>query len=320
MATQPVLPMAVRPMVRSDLPQEIQEILKKPLPAEAIGKHPRIEGLSSIKAAYVLERLNEAFGTGGWDDRATIVDRSTRTEVWGAGTPKEKTVTLQVATVQLFFTVEKYGLHKENFGGSDNVDLGDALKGARTDALTKIASELGVGLEIYKSGRESKADDLPACPGCKKTGTIIKGKAEYGGGYVCYTKKGGCGAKFSDAEMEQIKTGKVEAPKPPQPAAKKNGAAKSAPTANNVDKTTISAIVKEKRVEDRRSEGKDTILWLQVGEYKCATKQPEMWHALKDIKEGSKATLLVSKFEGKDGAIYQIHKVIPNVPDIGGRQ
>lgn len=35
------------------------------------------------------------------------------------------------------------------------------------------------------------------CPTCGKD-AIIKGKAEYGGGYICFAKKGGCGAKFTD--------------------------------------------------------------------------------------------------------------------------
>lgn len=35
------------------------------------------------------------------------------------------------------------------------------------------------------------------CPKCGKE-TIIKGKAEYGGGHLCFAKKGGCGAKFAD--------------------------------------------------------------------------------------------------------------------------
>ena len=37
------------------------------------------------------------------------------------------------------------------------------------------------------------------CPNCGKP-TIIKGKAEYGGGWLCFAKKGGCGAKFADAD------------------------------------------------------------------------------------------------------------------------
>lgn len=35
------------------------------------------------------------------------------------------------------------------------------------------------------------------CPDCGKA-TIIKGKEQYGGGWLCFGKKGGCGAKFDD--------------------------------------------------------------------------------------------------------------------------
>jgi hypothetical protein len=37
------------------------------------------------------------------------------------------------------------------------------------------------------------------CPHCGRT-TIIKGRAEYGGGWLCFQKKGGCGAKFADQD------------------------------------------------------------------------------------------------------------------------
>jgi hypothetical protein len=49
-----------------------------------------------------------------------------------------------------------------------------------------------------------------ACPECG-AGSIIKGKEEYGGGYVCFAKKGGCGAKFADGDdrIEGQQIGKV---------------------------------------------------------------------------------------------------------------
>ena len=37
------------------------------------------------------------------------------------------------------------------------------------------------------------------CPACNGP-HIIKGKAEYGGGWICFTKKGGCGCKFLDGD------------------------------------------------------------------------------------------------------------------------
>ena len=41
------------------------------------------------------------------------------------------------------------------------------------------------------------------CPKCGQE-AIIKGKEEYGGGWICFKKKGGCGAKFADDAPEII--------------------------------------------------------------------------------------------------------------------
>jgi hypothetical protein len=48
------------------------------------------------------------------------------------------------------------------------------------------------------------------CPDCKQA-AIIKGKEEYGGGWLCFRKKGGCGAKFmtGDPVIESQQTGRV---------------------------------------------------------------------------------------------------------------
>lgn len=49
------------------------------------------------------------------------------------------------------------------------------------------------------------------CPKCNQE-TIIAGKQEFGGGFICWTKKGGCGAKFPEGDVEIInqQTGKTE--------------------------------------------------------------------------------------------------------------
>jgi hypothetical protein len=51
------------------------------------------------------------------------------------------------------------------------------------------------------------------CPRCG-CAAIIKGKEEYGGGWVCFNKKGGCGAKFSDRDPDIISqaVGRAENP------------------------------------------------------------------------------------------------------------
>ena len=60
-----------------------------------------------------------------------------------------------------------------------------------------------------KKYRYRKANAEIHCPKCGKA-AIIKGKKEYGGGWVCFAKKGGCGAKFADndpAIMSQVSGG-----------------------------------------------------------------------------------------------------------------
>src|SRR5262245_10844829 len=51
------------------------------------------------------------------------------------------------------------------------------------------------------------------CPACG-VAAIIKGKEEYGGGWICFKKKDGCGAKFSDGnpEIESQQVGRVPNP------------------------------------------------------------------------------------------------------------
>jgi len=48
------------------------------------------------------------------------------------------------------------------------------------------------------------------CPRCGKE-TIIKGKVEFGGGWVCFKSKGGCGSRFRDGDeaIESQKAGRV---------------------------------------------------------------------------------------------------------------
>lgn len=51
------------------------------------------------------------------------------------------------------------------------------------------------------------------CPNCGME-AIIKGKEEYGGGWVCFKKKGGCGSTFNDDDSTIVnqETGKLENP------------------------------------------------------------------------------------------------------------
>ncbi len=119
----------------------LRQILRKPLPPEAVKQHPTKTFLSTIKAIYVTERFNDVFGVGGWQLK---VNHITTTES-------------SMVVVKVEFSVPDYGIYYECFGGNDNggeksknFDLGDAYKGATTDAITKIGSYLEVGIDVFK--------------------------------------------------------------------------------------------------------------------------------------------------------------------------
>lgn len=77
-------------------------------------------------------------------------------------------------------------------------------------ATGEIAAE-GIGSCNSMEGRYRWRDAKRQCPECGLE-TIIRGKAEYGGGWLCFKKAGGCGAKFPDgaSEIERQPQGKVE--------------------------------------------------------------------------------------------------------------
>jgi hypothetical protein len=68
----------------------------------------------------------------------------------------------------------------------------------------------GLGSCNSYEGKYRWRDAQRVCPACQKA-TIIKGKSEYGGGWLCWTKKDGCGAKFAegDQRIEGQASGKV---------------------------------------------------------------------------------------------------------------
>lgn len=73
-----------------------------------------------------------------------------------------------------------------------------------TCRLTHITTQnfmgAGDGLCTTRESRYAIRKLARVCPACGKE-AIIKGKEEYGGGWLCFRKKGGCGAKFNDGDQ-----------------------------------------------------------------------------------------------------------------------
>jgi hypothetical protein len=167
-----------------DLTADQQLLIKKPLPAEAVKPHPTKQGMSTIKAIYVTERLNDVFGIGKWTIKTDLLSVAAdgglfTIRSYTTSNGKERTEYFAVAKTVL--EIPDYGIHYECIAGASNDDMGDAAKGATTDAITKICSYLGIGIDVFKGQHDQalkleearvKLEISKAAMGIKKCETV----------------------------------------------------------------------------------------------------------------------------------------------------
>lgn len=135
--------------------QNIKDILQRPLPPWAVKPHPTKTNMTAIHPMSVIDVLNEAFGVGEWEFKTEYIACNPYTQMVAVYQNGKKTGAMReremfMSAVKGILIVPKHSIHIEQYGGSSNDDMGDALKGGATDALTKCASYLGVGAMIYK--------------------------------------------------------------------------------------------------------------------------------------------------------------------------
>ncbi len=134
--------------------EEMVKALNVPLPKEALKAHPTMQGLTAINQIYIIERLNQVFGIGSWQLRNELLSPIQENSKQGTkGVYKDYT-----SLVKVTLTIPEYNIHMECIAGSTNKDEGDSAKGGITDCITKIASWLGIGHEVYK-GRHGQTQN-----------------------------------------------------------------------------------------------------------------------------------------------------------------
>lgn len=86
--------------------------------------------------------------------------------------------------------------------------IGSAITYARRYSLSAVlgmaseADDDANGAQGNHASTGQRENNLPVCPQCQTNKSVIVGKAEYGGGFVCFAKKGGCGTKWqADGEI-----------------------------------------------------------------------------------------------------------------------
>lgn len=135
------------------------------------------------------------------------------------------------------------------------------------------------------------------CPNCGKS-AIIKGKAEYGGGWVCFAKKGGCGAKYADGDsvIEGQQVGRIPNP---DPAEQVNTFLKIAQKRALVAAVLIAVNASEfftQDIEDMVTTAEYRIVDAETGEITTGTKPAKPTPAPKPQANGESSDPLIAKW------------------------
>jgi hypothetical protein len=128
--------------------KEIYEALKAEFPKEAYSKDTsRGFELTSLKSQYAKERLNEVLGINGWqmngqysvlEDKSVLYTGTLVISFVDEGNPRSNDKGIVI------HAIEAIG----HFQSKKN--MGDVYKGAATDAMSKAASSIGLGNEMFK--------------------------------------------------------------------------------------------------------------------------------------------------------------------------
>lgn len=137
--------------------EQIKKLYEK-LPGWAVKPHPVKANMSAIHPMAVIERLNDVFDVGGWSFTTEFISCDKDKQKKRDGTDRD----VYISAVKGRLEVDSLVI--EQYGGSTNDDKGDALKGGATDALTKCASYLGIGAEIYKGHGNIDGGEEPGHP------------------------------------------------------------------------------------------------------------------------------------------------------------
>ncbi len=136
----------------------MREDLRNKFPDKAYSQHPTKTFLTTLKAMYVTERLNDVFGLGRWSIKHKVIERT------------EDYVLIRGKFISLDYDVvipSQYGGHKTS---GKNTEIADGYKSAITDCISKIASYLEIGIDMFKGevnppkssgGNNKQNDDKP---------------------------------------------------------------------------------------------------------------------------------------------------------------
>lgn len=113
--------------------------------------------------------------------------------------------------LSVLFKLDVQPRSSKHYGPGDHLTVETAA--TVYDIATGCRIGFGEGLCTTREKKYGKRQASRTCPACGEA-AIIKGKEEYGGGWICFYKKGGCGAKYGDDDSAILdqSVGEIENP------------------------------------------------------------------------------------------------------------
>ena len=172
------------------------------VPAQA----PTLAVTPSVGAAELVERLaviEEAMKTAMKPDidYGVIPGTGTKPTLYKPGAEK----------LGVLFQLDVQIVNEKIWGPGDHLTVASRATVYHSPTGARIG--YGEGMCTSREKKYGKRQQNLKCPACESE-AVIKGKQEYGGGWLCWGKRGGCGAKFDDGDqaIEGQERGEVENP------------------------------------------------------------------------------------------------------------
>ncbi len=134
---------------------KVLELMMHPLPNAAFKQHPTKSYLTTISPDYSRERLTKIFGLFGvgWG----LNWSPDNTEHWTTTTKANKPrYHYAIHQADFWFKMGDEIVSFPVTGYSDNDNLGDAMSGARTNAIGAGAKQLLFQIDVYKNTRNGQ--------------------------------------------------------------------------------------------------------------------------------------------------------------------
>jgi hypothetical protein len=127
------------------------------------------------------------------------------------GTKKPTLLKPGAEKLSVLFQLDVQIQNEKEWGPGDHLTVTSKAVAFHAPSGTRLG--YGEGICTTRERKYAYRKKERACPKCGAE-AIIKGKQEYGGGWVCWKKKDGCDAKFSDGDqsIEGQEAGEVENP------------------------------------------------------------------------------------------------------------